>query len=270
MGAGVGNKPAEFGGYLLRQGRSWRCHLHRCAKNGKNFDFGTPRRYKLPKINAAGAVTQLSPPRRRVIMMPALPLPSRPEEQAFMTTRITIRPDDWHLHVRDGALLKATLPASAAVFGRAIIMPNLAPPVRTLSDLRAYRARIMAALPAGHAFRPLMTLYLTDDTDPALIDEGAASGASDGGEALSGRCHHQLGQRRHRHRQGRQSARRLAGGGHSATGPRRGHRSGGRYLRPRGRVHRAGAHAGPRTLSRPAHRAGARDDEGSSRRRAFC
>ncbi len=86
------------------------------------------------------------------------------------------RPDDWHLHVRDGAMLKATLPASAAVFGRAIIMPNLVPPVRTLADLRAYRSRIMAALPAGHRFRPLMTLYLTDDTDPAVIASGAASG----------------------------------------------------------------------------------------------
>ncbi len=91
--------------------------------------------------------------------------------------RIAItRPDDWHLHVRDGAMLKATLPASAAVFGRAIIMPNLVPPVRTLADLRAYRARIVATLPAGHPFRPLMTLYLTDDTDPAVIAEGAASG----------------------------------------------------------------------------------------------
>ncbi len=91
--------------------------------------------------------------------------------------RIAItRPDDWHLHVRDGALLKATLPASAAVFGRAIIMPNLVPPVRSLADLSAYRARIVAALPAGHPFRPLMTLYLTDDTDAGVIAEGAASG----------------------------------------------------------------------------------------------
>jgi len=86
------------------------------------------------------------------------------------------RPDDWHLHIRDGAMLKATLPPSAAVFGRAIIMPNLVPPVRDLADLRAYRERITAALPAGHPFRPLMTLYLTDDTDPSVIVEGAASG----------------------------------------------------------------------------------------------
>ncbi len=73
-------------------------------------------------------------------------------------------------------MLKATLPASAAVFGRAIIMPNLVPPIRTLADLRAYRARIVAALPAGHPFRPLMTLYLTNDTDPAVIRDGATSG----------------------------------------------------------------------------------------------
>jgi dihydroorotase len=87
-----------------------------------------------------------------------------------------VRPDDWHLHVRDGAMLRATLPASAAVFGRAIIMPNLVPPVRTLADLRAYRGRIVAALPAGHGFVPLMTLYLTGTTDPAEIHAGKASG----------------------------------------------------------------------------------------------
>ena len=86
------------------------------------------------------------------------------------------RPDDWHLHVRDGSMLAATLPATAAVFGRAIIMPNLKPPVRTMADLRAYRDRIRAALPAGSGFRPLMTLYLTEATDPADIAEGAASG----------------------------------------------------------------------------------------------
>ena len=103
--------------------------------------------------------------------------PVRRRANLSLMDRIEItRPDDWHLHVRDGAMLKATLPASAAIFGRAIIMPNLLPPVRTLADLRAYRARIMAALPAGHPFQPLMTLYLTDDTDPAIILEGAVSG----------------------------------------------------------------------------------------------
>lgn len=95
-----------------------------------------------------------------------------------MTARIIeiIRPDDWHLHLRDGAMLRAVLPASASLFGRAIIMPNLTSPVRTMEELRAYRARIEAALPPGSQFRPLMTLYLTEDTHPREIAEGAASG----------------------------------------------------------------------------------------------
>ncbi|PTW60553.1 dihydroorotase [Breoghania corrubedonensis] len=94
-----------------------------------------------------------------------------------MTKRIEIvRPDDWHLHLRDGDMLKAVLPVSAGLFGRAIIMPNLVPPVRDLDDLRAYRGRIEAALPAGSRFRALMTLYLTETTDPAHITQGAASG----------------------------------------------------------------------------------------------
>ena len=87
-----------------------------------------------------------------------------------------IRPDDWHLHLRDGAMLRATLPASAAHFGRAIIMPNLVPPIRTMEDLRAYRGRIENALPAGSAFKPLMTLYLTETTDPDDVRRGAESG----------------------------------------------------------------------------------------------
>ncbi|WP_338034669.1 dihydroorotase [Jiella avicenniae] len=94
-----------------------------------------------------------------------------------MPTEIEIiRPDDWHLHLRDGAMLKAVAPVSAALFGRAIVMPNLVPPVRTLEDLRAYRSRIAAALPDETGFRPLMTLYLTETSDPAAITEGAASG----------------------------------------------------------------------------------------------
>ncbi len=77
------------------------------------------------------------------------------------------RPDDWHLHVRDGAMLAAVLPHTARQFGRAIIMPNLRPPVTTTEQAGAYRERILAALPkegAGAAFEPLMTLYLTDNT----------------------------------------------------------------------------------------------------------
>ena len=76
------------------------------------------------------------------------------------------RPDDWHLHVRDGAMLAAVLPDTARQFGRAIIMPNLKPPVTTTAMAQAYRERIVAAIPAGVKFEPLMTLYLTDNTPP--------------------------------------------------------------------------------------------------------
>jgi dihydroorotase len=86
------------------------------------------------------------------------------------------RPDDWHLHLRDGAGMAAILAASAAVFGRAIVMPNLRPPVTTLADALAYRARIVGALPAGSRFLPLMTLYLTDATSAAEIARAKASG----------------------------------------------------------------------------------------------
>ena len=94
-----------------------------------------------------------------------------------MTTRITIRkPDDWHLHVRDGEMLKAVLPFTAKHFGRAILMPNLIPPVRTTADAVAYRQRVMAALPNGSTIKPLMTCYLTDDTDPADVERGFRDG----------------------------------------------------------------------------------------------
>src|SRR5260370_38076834 len=94
-----------------------------------------------------------------------------------MTDRITIRkPDDWHLHVRDGAMLKAALPFTAAHFGRAIIMPNLLPPVLTVKDAIAYRARLMAALPEGSNFKPLMTCYPTDATDPDDVETGFREG----------------------------------------------------------------------------------------------
>ena len=79
------------------------------------------------------------------------------------------RPDDWHLHLRDGAMLEAVLPETARHFGRAIIMPNLVPPVVTADDANAYRAGIMKALPEGMSFDPLMMLYLTEQTDPADV-----------------------------------------------------------------------------------------------------
>ncbi len=86
-----------------------------------------------------------------------------------------IRPDDWHLHVRDGAALATVVPHTAARFGRALIMPNLRPPVTTTEQALAYRERILAAVP-GSSFEPLMSLYLTDNTDPDEIDRAKASG----------------------------------------------------------------------------------------------
>ncbi|CAM3170020.1 dihydroorotase [Cupriavidus taiwanensis] len=94
-----------------------------------------------------------------------------------MTQKLTItRPDDWHLHLRDGAALAAVLPDTARQFARAIVMPNLKPPVTTVAQAQAYRARILAALPAGMQFEPLMTLYLTDNTGPEEIAAARASG----------------------------------------------------------------------------------------------
>ncbi len=94
-----------------------------------------------------------------------------------MTDQITLRrPDDWHLHLRDGAMLAAVLPETTRHFARAIIMPNLVPPVVTGADAAAYKARIMAAMPDGSGFTPLMTLYLTEDTDADDVAAAHASG----------------------------------------------------------------------------------------------
>jgi dihydroorotase len=91
--------------------------------------------------------------------------------------RLTLRqPDDWHLHLRDGAALQAVVGHTAAQFARAIVMPNLKPPVTTTAQAIAYRERILASRPAGSAFEPLMTLYLTDRADPAEISIAKASG----------------------------------------------------------------------------------------------
>jgi dihydroorotase len=91
--------------------------------------------------------------------------------------RVTLtRPDDWHLHLRDGEALKSVLADSAQRFGRAIVMPNLKPPVTTVTAAAAYRDRIVAASPSGSEFEPLMTLYLTDNTLPAEIHKAKASG----------------------------------------------------------------------------------------------
>ncbi|WP_404863751.1 dihydroorotase [Georhizobium sp. MAB10] len=92
-------------------------------------------------------------------------------------TELTIRrPDDWHLHLRDGAMLEGVLPHTTAHFARAIIMPNLVPPVVTAADARAYRERILVARPEGSDFEPLMTLYLTETTDADDLADAHASG----------------------------------------------------------------------------------------------
>ncbi|HVL37228.1 MAG TPA: dihydroorotase [Burkholderiales bacterium] len=121
--------------------------------------------------------------------------------------RITLRrPDDWHLHLRDGPAMASVLADSARRFGRAIVMPNLKPPVRTTAEALAYRGRILAALPAGAKFEPLMTLYLTDDTAPEEISRARLSGQvhavklypagatthSDAGVTRISRCFHAL------------------------------------------------------------------------------
>lgn len=93
------------------------------------------------------------------------------------TPTLTIRrPDDWHVHLRDGALLQGVVPYTARQFARAIVMPNLNPPMTDVAGVSAYRDRILAALPAGSDFIPLMTLYLTDHTDPDEVERGFAAG----------------------------------------------------------------------------------------------
>ncbi|CDL38945.1 Dihydroorotase [Citrobacter freundii] len=86
------------------------------------------------------------------------------------------RPDDWHLHFRDGDMLKTVVPYTSEVYGRAIVMPNLVPPVTTVDAAIAYRQRILDAVPAGHDFTPLMTCYLTDTLDPNELERGFNEG----------------------------------------------------------------------------------------------
>jgi dihydroorotase len=93
-----------------------------------------------------------------------------------MDQLVITRPDDWHLHLRDGEAMRAVLPFTSRQFARAIIMPNLAPPVVTTAQALAYRERLLAAVPQGERFEPLMTLYLTDDTAPEEIARATESG----------------------------------------------------------------------------------------------
>ncbi len=104
-------------------------------------------------------------------------MPGEMLRETSMTTSLTIaRPDDWHLHLRDGGMLSAVLPHTSRHFGRAIVMPNLVPPVVTVQDALAYRDRITAATPRGHDFTPLMTLYLTEETRLSDVAEGFEAG----------------------------------------------------------------------------------------------
>ncbi len=93
-----------------------------------------------------------------------------------MRTLTIRRPDDWHVHFRDGAMLRTVVPYTAQAFGRAIVMPNLTPPVTTAAQAAAYRERILAAVPDGVSFTPLMTCYLTDGTDPGDLVAGHRDG----------------------------------------------------------------------------------------------
>jgi dihydroorotase len=102
-------------------------------------------------------------------------MPTQPNHTAPLQLTLT-QPDDWHLHVRDGEALQTVVPHTAAQFGRAIIMPNLKPPITTTAQALAYKDRILAAVPKGLAFEPLMTLYLTDKLDPAEIALAKARG----------------------------------------------------------------------------------------------
>jgi len=102
--------------------------------------------------------------------------PPKPPADLPASTLTIARPDDWHLHVRDGAAMAAVLPYTARQFSRAIIMPNLRPPVTSAAQAMAYRDRIVAAVPAGVDFTPLMTLYLTDKLAPDEIQRAAAAG----------------------------------------------------------------------------------------------
>ena len=97
------------------------------------------------------------------------------------------RPDDWHLHLRDGDMLKTVVPYTSEIYGRAIVMPNLAPPVTTVEAAVAYRQRILDAVPAGHDFTPLMTCYLTDSLDPNELERGFNEGVC---KTLPGKRNH--------------------------------------------------------------------------------
>lgn len=121
-------------------------------------------------LASAGAVSPIPALRYSEVVLPVMFADLHPLIwKQNMDTLTFTRPDDWHVHLRDGDMLAAVLPDTARRFARAIVMPNLKPPVRTVAEADAYRQRILASLPAGMQFEPLMTLYLTDNTTPEEI-----------------------------------------------------------------------------------------------------
>ena len=131
------------------------------------------------------------------------------------------RPDDWHIHLRDDDMLKTVVPYTSEFYGRAIVMPNLVPPVTTVAAAIAYRQRIIDAIPAGHDFTPLMTCYLTDTLDPDELERGFQRRRVHRSQALPGKRHHQLQSRRDQHRCHYAGAGTDGKTGHAATGARR-------------------------------------------------
>ena len=125
-----------------------------------------------------------------------------------MAETLTIRrPDDWHVHLRDGEMLAAVAPYTARQFARAIVMPNLVPPVTSVAAAAAYRERIRAALPADANFTPLMTCYLTDEADPDELARGHADGVFTAAKLYPAGATTNSAQRRHRYRQHPRGAR---------------------------------------------------------------
>ena len=173
-----------------------------------------------------------------------------------MTKSLTLRrPDDWHLHLRDGAMLRAVLPESARHFARAIIMPNLVPPVVTSRDARAYRDRILAALPEGMAFTPLMTLYLTEETDPRDVAACPCQGLISAVKLYPAGATTNSASGVQRFRPGARGPRHHGRDRPAALRAWRGDRSACRHFRPRGSVHRPRARP-----SAPRHTRAARGD----------
>ena len=154
------------------------------------------------------------------------------------------RPDDWHLHLRDGPAMASVLADTARRFARAIVMPNLQPPVTTTQQALALpRAHPRPSCPQGSTFEPLMTLYLTDDTPPEEIARAKLSGTRARREALPGGRDHAFGRRRDAHLALLRGAGENGAARPAAADPRRGDRSGGGRVRPREGLRRRGARA---------------------------